>query len=434
MNDTPKKAFSGRDNGRRRANGAGGAQTQNGKKNIVYDDAPRSLAQSMPSRTVLTRGGIDRMFLVLIIVLLCFGTVMIFSASFAYARSKYGDSLFFIKKQLLYLAIGLAAMLFCMYVLSYRTIKKMTWFIFVILWILLASVPVIGTTVRGAKRWIYIGPISFQPSEFMKFGLIVALAWYMARLETLDTDHFAKWKKIRYKYFYPLLIIGVVCATTIIEKHLSGTIILGLIGVAVIFIGGFSWKFLVACGAVGAVGIAAYIKFAGYATARWLSFIHPENYADGDAWQVLNGLYALGSGGLFGVGLGNSREKYLYLPDPQNDFIFAIIGEELGFVGTCAVVILFALLVWRGFIIAKNAPDTFSSLLAYGIVSQVAIQTILNIAVVTHLIPATGVSLPFFSCGGTSLIMLLAEMGVVLGISRYSYQKRPLAANTEVRI
>ncbi len=385
-------------------------------QNRMKSPAPHS--QSSATDTLIrVRGGVDRPFLFLVICLVCFGSVMIFSASFVYARSKYDDSLYFIRSQILWVLLGVAAMLVVMQ-FDYRLIKKYIALpAFCASYLLLAAVPIIGTSVRGAKRWITIGPMTIQPSEVMKFALILILALYISKFKD-------RMKTFKYGIFFPFCILGLVCVTTAIEKHMSGTIILFAIGVCVIFIGGANIRWLMGLFGVGAAGAGYIILFTNYTKARVDSWLHPELYTDSGAWQVLNSLYAIGSGGFLGVGLGNSREKYLYLPDPQNDFIYAIVCEELGFIGAITVIVLFALLVWRGFVIAMNAPDTFSSVVAFGIMAQVAIQTILNIAVVTASIPATGISLPFFSYGGSSLFMLMIEMGAMLAISRYSYQTR----------
>lgn len=379
---------------------------------------PAQQNRALSSDTLIrVRGGVDRTFLFLVISLVCFGSVMIFSASFVYAASKYGDSLFFIRSQIMWVLVGIAAMVFVMQ-FDYRLVKKYIALpAFCASYLLLAAVPIIGTSVRGARRWIKIGPMTIQPSEIMKFALILILALYISKFKN-------RMKSFKYGIFFPFCILGLVCVTTALERHMSGTIILFAIGACLIMIGGANGKWLGGFSLLAGAGAGYILIFTNYTKARIDSWLNPENYSDSGAWQLLNSLYAIGSGGFLGVGLGNSREKYLYLPDPQNDFIFAIVCEELGFVGALTVITLFALLVWRGFVIAMNAPDTFSSLVAFGITAQVAIQTILNIAVVTGSMPTTGISLPFFSYGGSSLLMLMLEMGAMLAISRYSYQAR----------
>lgn len=231
--------------------------------------------------------------------------------------------------------------------------------------------------------------------------------------------------QFRYGVLLPVLIFGLICALVMLEHHLSGIIIIGLLGIVTMFLGGTDRKWFFFIFGAGLVAVLLVLSVSDYARVRldtWLNI--DEADALGSAWQTLQGLYAIGSGGFFGVGLGNSRQKYGYVSQPQNDFIFTIICEELGFIGAVLVVVLFGLLIWRGFRIASRAPDKFTSLAAYGLIAKVALQTVLNIAVVTNSMPNTGISLPFFSSGGTSLILQIFEMGIVLNISRYSYQKR----------
>jgi cell division protein FtsW len=222
----------------------------------------------------------------------------------------------------------------------------------------------------------------------------------------------------------PASLLVVVCASVIVQKHVSATVIIFLIGAVMILISGASAKWLASICAVGATAVCVIIFFTDYASARVEAWLHPETVLMDGGWQPYQSLLAIGSGGFFGVGLGNSFQKQLWLPEPQNDFIFAIVCEELGFVGGIAVIALFIALLWRGITIAKRAPDLFSSLLVTGLVAKVAIQALLNIAVVTTTIPTTGIALPFFSYGGTALIMQLAEMGIVLSVSRYSSQEK----------
>ncbi|MBO5648537.1 MAG: putative lipid II flippase FtsW [Clostridia bacterium] len=372
-----------------------------------------------PMETIIRlRGSVDRPFLILVILLVMIGTAMVFSASYAYAEYHFNDSLYFIRSQIRWVAVGFAFMFFVMN-LDYRFYQKMTMPAFLGTFALLCMVPIpgIGKTVKGATRWIEIGPIQIQPSEMMKLALVMVLALYIA------ANH-GQMGSFRRGILYPYTIIGTVCFVTALEKHLSATMILMMIGTLVIFIGGAPKKWLgifLGSGA-GLVGLA--IMFFDYARKRVEYWLVPENDPGSAGYQLLQSLYAIGSGGTLGTGLGNSRQKYLYLPESQNDFIFAIICEEFGFVGAVAVIVLFALLLWRGIVIASHAPDTYSSILTMGIISQIALQCIMNIAVVTGSMPVTGVSLPFFSYGGSSLTMLLIEMGMILSVSRYSYQQK----------
>lgn len=363
------------------------------------------------------RGSVDRPFLVLVILLVCLGSAMVFSASYAYAEYHFGDSLYFIRSQLQWVAVGFVGMIAVMQ-FDYRWFQKLTMPAFFASFVLLALVPFIGKTVNGAKRWIVIGPIQVQPSEIMKLALIMVLALYVSANRGQMTT-------FRRGIFYPYIIIGAVCFTTALEKHLSATIILLMIGTMLVFIGGAPVKPIAIAIGSGAGAVGLLILFFDYARLRVQYWLRPETDPGNAGYQLLQSLYAIGSGGFLGVGLGNSRQKYLYLPESQNDFIYAVICEEFGWVGGVAVIVLFALLLWRGYIIATHAPDTYTSLLVMGIIGQIALQCIMNIAVVTGSMPVTGVSLPFFSYGGSSLIMLMGEMGMILAVSRYSYQQDP---------
>ena len=381
--------------------------------------APKSAEQEQPLETVIRlRGSVDRPFLILVIVLVLIGSAMVFSASYAYAEYHFGDSLYFISSQLKWVAVGFALMFVAMN-FDYRWFQKLTMPAFFVTFILLCLVPVIGKTVNGAKRWIVIPGIGFQiqPSEMMKLALVMVLALYIAANR-------GQMGKFRYGILFPYTIIGSVCFVTALEKHLSATMILLMIGTLVIFIGGAPTKWLAIFMGSGAGLVALAIAFFDYARKRVEYWLVPENDPGAAGYQLLQSLYAIGSGGALGTGLGNSRQKYLYLPEAQNDFIFAVICEEFGFIGAVTLIVLFALLLWRGIVIAMHAPDTYSSILTMGIISQIGLQCIMNIAVVTGSMPVTGVSLPFFSYGGSSLIMLLVEMGMILSVSRYSYQQK----------
>ncbi len=373
--------------------------------------------EAQPVETIIRlRGAVDRPFLILVIILVCLGSAMVFSASYAYAEYHFGDSLHFIRSQLQWAAIGFGIMAVVMH-MDYRWYQKLTMPAFLGTFGLLALVPFIGKTVKGAKRWIEVGPIQVQPSEMMKLALVMVLSLYVAANR-------GQMNSFRRGILYPYCIIGAVCFTTALERHLSATMILLMIGTLVIFIGGAPVKWLASFVAAGGSMVALAIAMFPYARLRVQYWLDPASDPDSSGYQLLQSLYAIGSGGTLGTGLGNSRQKYLYLPESQNDFIFAVICEEFGFVGAVMVIALFALLLWRGVVIALHAPDTYSSILTLGIMTQIAMQCIMNIAVVTGSMPVTGVSLPFFSYGGSSLVMLLFEMGMVLSISRYSYQKK----------
>lgn len=371
-----------------------------------------------PDKKIVSRvrGGIDKQFLVLVVLLVCFGSVMIFSAGYVYAEKNFGDSFYFVKRQFIFGLIGIGVMILLSNI-DYALLKRFSLPIFIIsmLMLVLVLIPGVGTTVNGATRWLGVGVARFQPSEVAKFALILILATY--------TSFFSeKIKKFRYGILFPALVIIVVCLMTVLEHHMSGTIILFLIGAAMIFLSGADLKWLGAIGGTFAAGALGVILFTNYTKDRIDAWLHPENDLLGKGWQPYQSLLAIGSGGFFGVGLGNSYQKQLWLPEPQNDFIFAVVCEELGFLGAIAVILLFVFLILRGIRIARRAPDTFSSMLAAGLTAKVGIQALLNIAVVTASIPTTGISLPFFSYGGSALIMQLAEMGIILSISRYTRQ------------
>lgn len=383
-------------------------------KNLIVSELKsfwHELTHPKPNLVMRTKGGIDRTFLLLIILLLLVGSIMIFSSSYVYSAKKLGDAMYYVKRQALYAGIGLLAM-FGFSRLDYALIKKLTFPLFIISYLMLAAVPVLGRTHMGATRWIKIGPIEFQPSETMKFALVLVLAFYLSYFST-------KLHKFTFGILIPGSLIAIVCATTIVEHHMSGTIILFLLGLFMISIAGANLK-TIAIGGGAFAGVALVIAlFTDYMKDRLDAWLHAEKYLTGKGWQPYQSLLAIGSGGLFGVGLGNSLEKYLWLPEPHNDFIFAILCEELGLIGALGLITLFLLLVWRGLKIARNAPDLFSSYLVLGLICKVFVQFVLNIAVVTSSIPTTGISLPFISFGGTALMVQLGEMGIVLSISRY---------------
>lgn len=376
---------------------------------------------------VRIKGDMDRTFLILVIVLICFGSVMVFSASYAYALAKYGNSYYFIEKQIGFVAVGMIFMLLVATLADYILVKKFTNIYFFTVVGMLIAVLIFGASEGEAKRWLFIPGTGFgvQPSEFMKLGLVLILAKYFSDSEDFLFRKTTKWEPVIRRLLIPLGIVVFVCLLVALEKHFSGVIILFIIGIIVIFAAGGQLKYMIGAAASFVAVIVPAILFVPYAKHRIDIWLHPENYStQSDTWQTIQGLNAVGSGGFFGVGLGQSLQKHMFVSMPQNDFIFAIICEELGFVGAVATIGLFLAFLWRGIVIAQKAPDTFSKLVVIGIVSKVAVQAVLNMAVVTNTIPNTGISLPFFSYGGSSLFMLLIEMGIVLSISRYSYQEK----------
>lgn len=358
------------------------------------------------------RGGMDLTFLVLVLLLLAFGLVMLFSASYAYAFYYYNNSFEFISKQIVFAAAGVVAMILISFV-DYRILRRFAYIMAGGSILLLVAV-LFSAPINNARRWIDLGFTQFQPSELMKFALIVLFAHMICK-------NYNKMKTFRYGMLPFGAVLGVISVLMILEPHLSGTILMLAIGLTMIFVGGADYRYFAIAGILGIAAIALVIlapDLVPYGGSRIEHWLDPFKDYSGDGFQTIQSLYAISSGGLFGVGIGNSRQKYLYLPEVQNDFVFSIVCEELGFIGACIIIVLFALFVWRGFVIAFRARDRFGTMLAVGLTTQVGIQAILNIAVVTNTVPNTGISLPFFSYGGTALMMLLCQMGVILSISR----------------
>lgn len=354
----------------------------------------------------------DYSFLLVVFALLSYGLIMVFSASSATAYYQYDDAYYFIKRQFAWAVIGVVIM-FAISRISYKTIYKYAIHLMGVSIFLLIAVLLVGIEVKGARRWLGFGSFSFQPSEIAKFAIIVFLA------RSLSTNKEAL-KTFSGGFIPYIIIIGFVAGLIFLEPHFSGAMVVALTGFVIMWAAGAKFSHFAAIGVavIPIVGVA--MISASYRLARVTTFLDPFKDTSGDGWQIVQSLYAIGSGGFFGMGLGQSRQKFLYLPEPQNDFIFSIICEELGFVGALLVIVLFVLLIWKGIKIAINAPDRFASLTVIGIIGLIAIQTVLNIAVVTSSMPATGMPLPFFSYGGTSLVFILAEMGVILSISRES--------------
>lgn len=377
-------------------------------------------------------GDISLPFFAYVMILLVVGLVMMSSASYAWAYSEHdGDGLYYAKNQLMNAGIGFIALLFFMK-FDYHNFKKIklpffknfniAGLLYLAGIILLVLVLVIGNDEggdMGAKRWLDIGPVGFQPSEVAKFTLIIFFAYSMEK----DGKKMNNFKTGIVKY---AVLLGIYAVLLLLEPHLSGTILTGSIAIALILCGGANRKQFVILGTICVVLAAAVIGWqanveGSYVAVRMKSWQDPFADVLNDTWQTANSIIAIGSGGLFGLGLGNSRQKYLYLPETKNDFVFPIVCEELGFIGALAIIIVFFLLVAEGFSIASRCKDRFGTLIAVGITTQIGIQTVLNLAVVSNLVPNTGISLPFFSYGGTALIMQLAEMGIMLNISQQRY-------------
>lgn len=356
-------------------------------------------------------GGVDLTFMILVVLLLTIGLIMLFSASYAYALYNRGSSFAFISSQLVFAVLGTFLMLLISTV-QYKILEKLAWPVMFVTVALLVVVLFFDDR-NGAHRWIDLGFTTFQPSEIAKFAVVILFA----HLIVVMGD---RMKTFRYGIMPFACILLVIAGLMVLEPHLSGTILILAIGAILMIVGGSSLKWFGLGGIVAVAGLA-FVVLTGivdYASGRIAIWRDPFSDPLDLGFQTIQSLYAIGSGGLMGVGIGNSRQKYLYIPEPQNDFIFSVVCEELGFVGASLIIVLFALLVWRGFTIAMRCKDRFGSLVAIGLTTQVGLQAILNMMVVTNTIPNTGISLPFFSYGGTSLIMLLCQMGVVLSISR----------------
>lgn len=358
------------------------------------------------------RATIDIPFLLILLVLLGVGLAMLYSASSAQSAydTGYTSTTRYLVKQGLWALLGIAAMVLISRIppgLWYR----LSWPAYWVSIVLLLLVLVFGRSVNGAKRWIGIGPLQFQPSELAKFTMILLFA-------RLTRGFGPDARKFRYGVLgFGAALLGILIPLAL-EKHLSAIMLMGMVAVVMMFVAGTHPKWLLMGAGCALAFLIVYVSFMGYAGDRITAWLHPELDPADTGYQILQSLYAIGSGGLFGLGLGKSRQKYLYLPFQYNDYIFAVICEELGLFGALGIIVLFSLLILRGYHIALHAPDRFSKVLGAGMISLIAVQTLLNLGVVTNLLPSTGIALPFFSYGGTALMVNLAEMGIVLSISR----------------
>lgn len=376
----------------------------------------------------LARGPVDLPFLMLVLLLLGIGLIMMFSASYATAYYNDGDPLVYITRQALFGGVGVVAM-YLVSKINYQTFRalSMVGIVGSIGMLILVYTP-LGVVHNGARRWLNLG-VEFQPSELAKIAIIV---FFAARLSKRDTQKHKRYKNrtfwgrlynfldaIGFIELVPYAAVLLIVAGLVVKQpHMSGTMLILVGGAAVLFAAGISLGWFAAGGAVVGIGMWAIITLTPYMTARINLWQDPWAQRQGDGYQTVQSLIAMGSGGLLGRGLGNSMQKMLYIPEPENDFVFPIVVEELGFVGGLVVLVLFALLILRGYWLALNARDKFGALTIVGIITLLAFQVFLNIGVVTNLIPNTGISLPFFSYGGTALLIQLAEMGMVLSVSR----------------
>lgn len=386
----------------------------------------------------IAKGSIDVPFFLLLMTVVTVGLVMLFSASYTYSYYFRGGSTVIFVKQLIFVAVGLILM-WIISKIRYEYFRYFSRLVAVISLMLLVIVLLLPEYKPGFKRWINLGFTTFQPSEVAKIGLIMLLAYLLEKDSKIITgkipsdmkalrriSEISNGKIVIYKSFTTVIFYGIIivlfAGLVYLEHHVSGTILILGIGVMMLFLGDVKYKWFVLVGIAALILVALLIfnpellaKYAGERITAWLD----KSYEPmGARWQTNNSLYAIGSGGLLGTGLGQSKQKHLYVSEPQNDFIFAIICEELGFIGASAIIILFAFFIYRAIKIGLRAKDKYSSLLVMGIAFQVGIQVALNIAVVSDFIPNTGISLPFFSAGGTSAIILLMEMGMILSVSR----------------
>lgn len=356
----------------------------------------------------------DMILMLLTFSLLAIGLIMVYSASAIWAEYKFADSFFFAKRQLLFAGVGIVAMFFIMNI-DYWTWKTWARMLLIICFVLLVLVliPGVGNVRNGSRSWIGIGAFSIQPSEFMKLAMIAFLAKYLSMRQKYITSF--------KKGLAPSLgLVFLAFGMIMLQPDLgTGTVMVGTC-IVMIFIAGARVRHFAILGLIGAAGFVALVLSAPYRIKRITSFLDPWEDPLGSGFQIIQSLYAIGPGGLFGLGLGQSRQKFFYLPEPQTDFIFAILAEELGFIGGSLILLLFSLLLWRGIRIALGAPDLYGSFLAVGIIAMIAIQVMINIGVVTGLMPVTGITLPFLSYGGSSLTLMLMAIGVLLNISRHS--------------
>ena len=382
--------------------------------------APASLRAKENRRSPGAESSVDYPFLFLVLLALAVGLTMLYSASFAQSEydTGYVSSTRYLQKQAVCAAIGLGAM-FLFSRIPAELWYRLAWPLYFGSIVLLLSVLVVGESVNGARRWINVAGIQFQPSELAKFTMILLFG-------RLTRKFGSRAEKFKYGVLgFGLAMLGILVPLAL-EKHLSAIMLMGMVGVVMMFVAGTRARWLLAGAGAAAVFVVVYVSLMGYAGDRITAWLHPERDPGDTGYQILQSLYAIGSGGLFGLGFGKSRQKYLYLPFQYNDYIFAVICEELGLVGATAIIVLLASLILRGYWIALHAKDRFSTVLAAGLITLIGVQTVLNLGVVTNLLPSTGISLPFFSYGGTALAVNLGEMGIVLSISRHREDRKTL--------
>ena len=371
-------------------------------------------------RRIPAEGRVDYPFLFLVLLALAVGLIMLYSASFAQSEydTGYSSSTRYLQKQAVCAGIGLIAMA----VFSRIPVDfwfRLAWPLYAGSILLLLSVLVVGESVNGARRWINVAGLQFQPSELAKFTMILIFG-------RLTRKYGERAEKFRYGVLgFGVTMLGILVPLAL-EKHLSAIMLMGMVAVVMMFVAGTRMRWLLMGAGAAALFVVVYVNLMGYAGDRITAWLHPERDPGDTGYQILQSLYAIGSGGVFGLGFGKSRQKYLYLPFQYNDYIFAVICEELGLVGASLIIILLAALILRGYWVALHAQDRFSTVLAAGLITLIAVQTVLNLGVVTNLLPSTGIALPFFSYGGTALAVNLGEMGIVLSVSRHRGERKIL--------
>ncbi len=361
----------------------------------------------------------DFILFMTVLILLSLGLIMVFSASAPMAEKETGNIYYYIKRQLIFAAIGMVSMLFATNYDYHKIGRKTVWALFLvsIVLLILVLIPGIGSEANDSRRWVEIAGVRFQPSELAKLALILFYSFNLSRRKRPLNSFFGDLMPY-------LFVLGIICVLLLLETHLSATIIMIAISMIILFVAGAKIRHFAILFVPVVVMIIAVISFTDYMTPRINSWIDPWSDPRGIGYQTIQSLYAIASGGLFGRGLGQSMQKFLYVPEPHNDYIFPIIAEELGFIGVLVILLLFLIFIWRGIKIAVHAPDLYGCLIASGITALIAVQSLFNVAVVTNSVPPTGVSLPFFSAGGTALILFMTEAGILLNISRYSTYER----------
>lgn len=363
--------------------------------------------------TFYINGASDRILFGVVGVLTLLGVLMIASAGIVYADVRFDDPYFFFKRQMIGVVLGFIGLFVFSYI-DYHLYRKWALIIFTgaLFLLFIVLLPGVGAEVYGANRWIGIGPMSFQPAEAMKLALILYVAaWCAGKGKKIITD-------FNDGLIAFLLIVGLACVLVLMQPDVGTTVMLGAIAVGMFYLAGARLAHIAMIGGLGVGALIVLVAMAPYRMARFTAFIHPEADLQGAGYQVQQALIAIGSGGVFGIGLGHSKQKGLYLPEPVGDSIYAIIAEELGMFGTLGIILLFVLLAWRGLKIAASAPDMFGKLVAGGITIWIVGQAIMNMAAITALMPLTGIPLPFISYGGTSIMFTLISVGILLNISK----------------